>query len=177
MSAKTLAQVLIRVWGLILIVTAVAASGTLFMFTGGSQWRAAAASSVTNLVFSFIAGFFFVRDGDRIGAWLASDLEVEGEPTGPPADAKAILSIGLALLGAFYLVEGLRSGAVVALDLVIKPKEDYVNAVAYLWDRDNQAIARAVVDTIAGIILLFGKQNIAGSAARFWRVVRARDET
>ena len=173
MNTKTLSQVLIRVWGVVLLVSALASSGNVFLFLGGAgEWRGPAVASFINVLFSFAAGICFVRYGDQIGAWLASDL-----PDGSgPSSSLEVLSAAFAVLGAYFLVTGLRNGAVVGVELFTKPKWEETATAAYVWERQRQTIVTSVVDTLAGIILLFGRHNIVAGWSRWWRVIRSRQE-
>jgi hypothetical protein len=174
MNSTTLSQVIIRVWGVFLVVAALASIGNFLFFleNGGGQWRSSAAAAALHILITFIAGVSFVRYGDQIGKWLASDLP----ESGPPSSALEILAVAFAVLGAYFLVIGLRSGAVVGIELLTKPKWDGTTPAAYVWERQREAIVVSAVDALAGIILLFGRQNIATGWSRWWHILRSRGE-
>ena len=171
MNAKTLAQVIIRVWGVMLVVGALASSGNILLFLPGSgEWRSAAVGSLISVLISLAAGVYFLRQGDKVGAWLASDLE----DAGAPATSLELLSAALAVLGVYFLIIGLRSGAAVGFELLSKPKWDETSTAAYVLERQRQALVSAAVDTIAGVVLLVGHHHLVAGWSRLWRSVRSR---
>ena len=157
MNAKTLAQVIIRVWGVMLMVGALASLGNVLMFLPGpAQFRGAAAASLMNFLVSFAAGVYFVRNGDKVGAWLASDLQDDG----PPATTIEVMSAALAVLGVYFLVAGLRSGASAGVEWFFQPN---------LAGRQRSALASAVVDIAAGIL-------VVAWSGRLWRSALSRSD-
>src|SRR5437016_3802952 len=100
MNGRTLAQVLLRVWGVMLIVFAVASVGNVLLFLippgdapATTAWRAGGTASAVQMAIYLIAGVFLLRNGDRLGAWLVSDLD---DP-GPPASSAAVEGIAFRL--------------------------------------------------------------------------------
>jgi hypothetical protein len=59
--------------------------------------RATAAGSVLYVLVSLIAGIYLVRNGDRVGAWLVSDLDEP--PEEPVLTPQIIEGVGVRLLG------------------------------------------------------------------------------
>jgi hypothetical protein len=135
------------------------------------MWRMSVMASVINIILTFVAGVILIRHGDRIGAWLVSDITEAGSP----ADATQIQAIAFAILGLWFLVAGVRGGASVAFTILTKPKWDEMRQFEYLWDQQKQALVACVVDLAAGVILLFGRAAIARSVRTAWRVVRPPD--
>lgn len=174
MNAKTLAQVLLRIWGAVLIIWAVAGAGSLFLLflpSANALLRANGAAAALREIVYFIAGILLFRRGDQIGEWLASDIEPRETP---PASALEIEAIAFAILGVYLLVAGIRdiAGAVPAFFAI--PGE--ITASAVVLGRPGQYAIPGLVNLVAGVILLFRRQDIAAALSRAWRRLRSRND-
>jgi hypothetical protein len=167
MTSKALAQVLVRILGVYFIAASLATVGNVLMFLGPNQFRATVVGASLNVIVTFVVGIILVRNGDGIGAWLTSDFEPAEETT----TTVNLLPVALAIFGVWFLVAGLRSAAVVGVEFLARPKFDETPGASYIWDRHRQALVTAVVDTIAGIILISGREGIANA----WARLRGRD--
>src|SRR5438874_4760361 len=104
MTAKVLAQVLVRVWGLVLIIDVTASIGILGMlFKSPNDLLLPFIPTGIGVLLRAFFGVLLVRNGDRIGAWLTGDIE----ESGTPANATQIQTVAFAILGAYFLVNGL----------------------------------------------------------------------
>lgn len=162
MTSKVLAQVLVRILGVYLLVASVVSLGNVLSLVGPGGFRAPLVGALLNVIVTFVAGAFFVRNGDRIGSWLTSDLEAPDQPT----SSVDLFPVALAILGVWVLLIGLRSAAIVGVEFLVRPKLDETPATSYIWDRQRLALVTAVVDTIAGIVLISGREGIANAWAR-----------
>jgi len=168
MTSKALAQVLVRILGVYWIVVSLVSVGNVLGFVGPQPIpRGIVVGQSLNVIVTFICGAFFIRSGDRIGAWLTSDLEPADESTGN----LDLLTVALAILGVWILILGLRSAAIVGVEFLVRSRSDETPAASYIWDRQRLALVTAAVDTIAGIVLISGREGIANA----WARLRGRD--
>ena len=170
MSGRTLATVLLRVFGITLIVGGVAAMGALFLFfahDGFPTDRAPAMTALFGALVSLIAGIYLLRNGDRLGGWLVSDVE---EPSEPPATAADVEGIGVRLLGIYLIISGSRE-LVRFLAEWLATKE-----VAHLSAFAISRVAGGLVELLAGVFLLWKREQIVGALSRGWRVIRSQDQ-
>lgn len=175
MTGRTLAAVLLRVLGVMLLVGGLAAVGTLFLFfaprdvSGAASIRATAMGGFFHVLVSVVAGIYLLRNGDRIGTWLVSDLD-EPESVERPLTAPVIEGVGVRLLGIYLIVSGGRDVVGYVAELSVSPGEVHLNPYV---------IARAaggLVELFAGILLLWKREQIAGALSRGWRTIRGQDE-
>src|SRR5438477_11786412 len=112
MTAKALAQLLLRLWGIALIIWGVAAVGEVFFLLvpvtepfSGAAFRASGAAAALHVLVYLVAGIVLIRNGDRLGAWLVSDID---NPSSSTVSAIEIEAVGFAVLGAYFLITGIR---------------------------------------------------------------------
>ena len=167
MSGRTLAAILLRVWGVVLIVGAIVSFADAFFFlmpqggeSVGGAWRASAVSLLLRVIISAIAGVYLVRNGDRVAAWLVSDIE----DSGPAISSTAIEPIALRLLGVYFVVSGVA--ILTGEALMLGPST---------WLQSVGKLAGGVVEFVAGILLIWRRDQIGAALARGWRVIRSRD--
>jgi hypothetical protein len=178
MNAKTLAQVLLRVWGVVLVVSALAAAGNMLLLLASAVsgrsggWRASEAAALLYPVVYLIAGSLLIRRGDQIGSWLTSDIDVDA---GTPASALEIQVVAFSIVGLYFLVTGLRDLANAAAAALANLQWREPGTLSYIWERQRQLAVAGVVNTVAGIVLLVRRQNIAEALSKTWRVVRSRE--
>ena len=83
------------------------------------------------------------------------------------ANAYELQSLGFALVGVFVLVQGLQNTAGAAYVLYSRPPFDRTtDSLSYLWARQNQAIVAALVQIVAGALLVFGRTTLARGWSR-----------
>jgi hypothetical protein len=175
MTAKALAQVLVRCWGLVLIISALAWVGNLVAMFGAREGREMFVAGALRAFVELGAGIAFVLNGDGIGAWLVSDIETTGEP-GEPVDAVQIQIVAFVILGVYFLVTGLAHMASVSYTLLSKPQWNETGQFEYLLQQRKETLVLGVVDVVAGIILLLNRVGLANVILKTWRVIRARDD-
>ena len=82
------------------------------------------------------------------------------------ANTHELQALGFALVGVFVLVQGLQNTAGAAYVLFSRPPFDRTGALSYLWARQNQAIVEALVQIVAGALLVFGRTTLARGWSR-----------
>jgi hypothetical protein len=180
MSAKTLAQLLLRLWGVALIIWGLSSLGNLFFLFVPAQpesaapaLRASGASAALHVVVYLVAGFFLIRNGDRIGDWLVSDFDAA---PAAPASAPEIEAVGFAILGVYFLVTGIRELAGVIGPLLVYPRWE-AGTLALWWPGQRQFAIAGMVNVFAGIVLLNRRHRLAPAVAKAWNVLRSRDSS
>jgi len=176
MNARTLAELALKIWGVTLVVRALASLPvTLLMAVGGAGsdpqanfMRITQIASVLGVVIQGAVGTAVLVWADRITDLIESDTA----PIQIDADIDELQVLGFALVGVFILVGGLQNVASAAYVLLSRPKVDETNAWAYLWTRQSEAIVRAVVQVIAGALLVFGRRTIAHG----WSALRGHSQ-
>jgi uncharacterized membrane protein len=177
MSGRTLAQVLLRVFGVMLIVNGVAALGTVVLFfapreeLSAGMMRATAIGGFFNVLVSLVAGIYLLRNGDRLGAWLVSDLDEQ--PSEEPVTPLVVEGVGVRLLGIYLIIAGVRELVRFAAEMfATNPSEGLSHLNVLTLSRTSGGL----VELIAGIILLWKREQIVGALSRSWRVIRSRED-
>ena len=174
MSAKALAQVLVRVWGLVMIIDVTASLGIIAtLFTGPKDLMFTLVPSALGIMLRGVFGVMLVRNGDRVGAWLVADIE----ESGPPADMTQIQIVAFGILGAYFLIAGLALIVGIGYTFLTKPKWDETSNLAYLWERQKEHLGPAIAQTIGGAILLFRRVSFGSAIARSWSAIRGQGES
>jgi hypothetical protein len=170
-NAKILASLLLRLFGVFLIIegaaSAISASARLIE---PSEWRTEIAMHGSLALVDLIAGIVVLRSADRIAARLVRDLEV-GETTG---DAARFHKIAFAIAGWYFLVTGLAQLTGIGYTMWARPKWDETRTLEYLWDHAQVHLGTAIGYSLGGAILLLSRDGLSRSIARAWRVVRDR---
>jgi hypothetical protein len=76
------------------------------------------------------------------------------------------------LVGAVTLVHGLGEAAALGYVLRGKPKWVDMGNTQYLWERQSEAMVRACVKIMAGVVLLLGRRGLARSWAQLRSAAR-----
>jgi len=161
-----------------LIVWGVASIGNVLLFVvpkdsfGESPWRVTGAAFVVQMLVYLIAGVFLVRNGDRVGAWLVSDIDEQG----PPASASAVELVAFRVIGLYFLIAGVRGLVGLIASVAASPRWDDSGHLASVLTTQSGNVARAVVELAAGVLLIWRVDQIASWFGRGWRAVRSRDE-
>ena len=165
MSGRVLAQVLLRIWGVVLIVWGISATSNVFLFwqTAPAMGRATVVSVVLNVVVDLVAGIYLVRNGDRLGAWLVSDLD-EGDAL--PVSTEGLERVGFGILGIYFLVWGFSG---VAANVVSLKSSDAGEMLSTLSTRGGVS---AFVRLLAGALLLLRREGLT----KAWRALRSQDQ-
>ncbi len=162
-----------------LIVWAISSIGNVLLFltptdafdTANAPWRASSAAALIQMLVYLIAGVFLVRNGDRLGAWLVSDIDDQG----PPASPTTFELVAFRVIGLYFLISGARAtvGLIVSIALSPSWETGRINAaLASQWGN----IARAIVDLLAGALLVWRVDEMAAWLRRGWKVVRSRSD-
>jgi hypothetical protein len=175
MNAKSLAELVLKVWGVILFLGALTSlPATLWMFgaapTSDPQnalMRASQMYYVLNVAVQALAGFAVLVWADKIVALFESDTT----PLQIQATGAELQVLGFALVGVFVLIGGLQNAAGAAYALFSMPKFDQADRWSYMWERQGEAMVKAVVEVVAGALLVFGREALV----RGWS--RLRGET
>jgi hypothetical protein len=176
MDARGLGAVALRVWGLVLLLTAVLAIPVVIMGMTAAAYpeeqagfiRASQMGSLLNLLAATGLGACLLLWADR----LARLALPETGPIQLGVDQVQLLSIGLALVGAVTLVGGLEDAAGLGYVLSGKPKWTDMGNTQYLWQRESEAMVRAGVKILAGCVLLLGRSGLARTWAQLRSVAR-----
>ena len=169
MTAKSLAELALKVWGVIMIVgalTALPADLAMLGAVDGADAQAALfrtsqiVSSAALGVRAFVALGLIVWS-DRVVNLIVSD----GPSLRIAIRAAEARALAFAVVGLSVLLDGLQNAAVVACTLYSKPAIES-ETMPYLWTRQRDSIVRAVVQLVAGFLLLGGRHYVVGVYAR-----------
>jgi hypothetical protein len=172
MTGRALAAIAVKVWGAILVVGALASSPSAILFVTlapgndaqAAVFRASQIGLMLNVVLHAALGVALIVLADRIVAWVIAD----GSPLRIDVYASELSALGFALVGLFVLIQGAESIAAAVYTIVTKPSWPASDSTFwYVWERDREAIVRAIVQIIAGVLLLFGREAIVSA---WWRL-------
>jgi hypothetical protein len=174
MNAKTLAELALKIWGITLLVSAVAALPAALLMAAAdpgsdaqATWfRVTQQASLLNVVIQGLVGTAVLVWADRITALIESDTKELRVDT----NTSDLQVLGFALVGTVVLVGGLQNVAGVGHVLLSRPAFDDTDTWAYLWPRQNEAMVKAVVQVGAGAYLTFGSKSII----RGWSRLRSQ---
>jgi hypothetical protein len=170
MSAKTLAELALKVWGVTLIIGALTSlPAALWMFdavpAGDPQaalMRGSQIGFVLNIIVQALAGFAVLVWADSIVALFESDTT----PIQIDATKAELQVLCFALVGVFVLVGGLQSAVGAAYVLLFKPTSDQADTWSYRWGQQGEDLIKAVVEIAAGAILVFGREALVRGWSR-----------
>jgi len=173
MTAKTLAELALKVWGVMLILEALSSLPTTlwalatFPAAGDEQAALMHTSQAGILISIAVRGVI----GLAVLVWadalvrLFEDSEVPLEVTASPREVGAL---AFAVVGVFVLVSGLQSAAFPGYVWFTTRGLDLTGSSQYFWERQGETLARAAVQVAAGTFLLVGSEAVL----RGWRKVR-----
>jgi hypothetical protein len=169
MTAKTAGELALKVWAVILLVSAVLfIPGVVSQFstkaissTESSTWQIVAIWNSVHLVLTAAVALLLLRYATRI----SSLFKVEDSQTDATLDAASLQSVAFGTLGAYFLVLGIRQCAGLAFELATKPAYEQ-ESLAYLWRNQPRALAEAIVQSAAGLLLLLGRHGLSAAWAR-----------
>jgi hypothetical protein len=171
-DGRGLAAVALRIWGVVLLLGAVAAlPGSLLVARAAASphdqagfVRAAQNASMFHLAASAILGLCLLLWADGVARWAFP----ETPQVQVGVDASQLLTVGLALVGVGLLVQGLEASATLGYVLMSKPQGVEIGAASYVWERQWETLVQASVDVVAGVTLVLGRAGLA----RAWALVR-----
>ena len=178
MDGRTVTAVALRIWGLFLLLGAVAAAPAAVLSIRATSWGgeqmaralyAAQAPFLFQLAATAIVGLCLLLWAESV----ARRAIPETEPLQFGVNASQLLSIGLTLLGLFILIRGLEAGTSLVHALTQKPPLAEPGTMSYLWDKAPETMARAVVDIVVGAVLVFGRSGFG----RAWAQLRSLART
>ena len=169
LTAKSLAQVLLRLWAVTLLVEVALAIPTFvsqFLGTGtpDASWRLVAGWTFVHVALTAIVAFSVFKFADPI-----ADRLVQGSVESDPLTTMSFQAVAFGVLGAYFLIHGLRDSAGLLFQLATKPR--YINEnLSYLWEQSAGGLVGAVVQTVAGIALLLGRNGFVVA----WQKIRGQ---
>lgn len=171
MSNRSLATGVFRAWGVMWSIYALLALPQLLngLFRHSSQWsdkgmdNYVLSSQAISLGCEIIVAVFLLRKA----GWLASTVFPVEQEFGFSIKAEELSAILFAVVGLYFLLDGVGLAAGSVYHLFTKP-HDTQNAFEYLWQRDPENLARAAGNMIAGAVVFFGLARRRG----FWKGVR-----
>ena len=167
MSPRNLAEVLLKVWAVTLLVEAVLGvpniAGQIMAMGGEGDTRAVRIMGVWSFLYfalTAIVGSWILKFAPRVAARLAP----------PPSDEQFVAPrlevAAFGVLGAYFLILGLRDCASLAFRAATKPFG--AEMPPHLWQGYGEEVTGAIVMTIGGLLLLLGREGLATS----WRRLR-----
>ena len=175
MNARAIGELVLRLWGAMLLIGALSALPMEIMMTVSAPVEADPPGIMTRQ--QFLATLLYVLLQAAIGASLLRWGHVAARVAVPgglavelPADEQRLHRLGFALVGAVVLIAGLQDAAAAGYSLAAKPTWDETDPFSYLMDRQRENVVRGVVQILAGLLLLAGRERIA----RAWSLLRSR---
>jgi hypothetical protein len=169
MTGKALAAIALRVWGVILIVGALASSPSTILFVTlapavgpeASVFRVSQIGVALTLLVHAALGVALVLLADRIVGWVTPD----GPPLRIDVYASELAALGFALVGLYALVQGAENIAAAVYTVATKPwwPASSDSTFWYVWEHQREAIVRAFVQIAAGAVLMFGRRAIVNA--------------
>jgi hypothetical protein len=170
MNAKTLAELALKIWGVTLLIGSLASLPVTLLMSVASPGndsqaaliRASQIGSILHFVIQALVGVAVIVWADNITNLIESDVT----PLRVDTSTAEFQALGFALVGVFVLVEGIQNVAATAYVWFSRPSFDQTEPLSYLWTRQNEAIGRALVQVVAGALLVFGRDAIVHGWSR-----------
>lgn len=178
MNARAIGELVLRLWGAMLLVGGLSALPTHIMMTVSAPVVADSPGTMTR--WTYLPILFSVLLQAAIGASLLrwgsvaaravvpADLTVELQ-----ADEARLRRLGFALVGVVILISGLEDLAAALYALATRPTFEVrgpFDSISYLLGQQRENFVRGVVQMVAGTILLARPEGVA----RAWRLLRGR---
>ena len=169
MTGQALAGVALRVWGLIMVVGALASSPSAIVFvtlappTGAEAAvvRASQIGMILALLLRIALGIALIRLANRIVGWVVPD----GPPLRIDVYASELAALAFAIVGLYVLIQG--AGNIVAAVYTALGKPTWPSGSErtfwYVWEREREAIVRAFVQVAAGLVLVLGRASLVNA--------------
>ena len=173
MNAKVLAGLALKIWGVTVLVGALASlPAAVLMATAGAGSDSSAAlsrafqmGSVLQLVMRAAAALAVVVWSDKI----TDVIHLEATPLHVNTNIRDLQILGFGLVGVVVLVQAFENIAAAGYVGVSWPRltgSGQDGSLAYLWARQNEAIVRALVQLVVGAWLLFGSKSLVDGWSR-----------
>jgi hypothetical protein len=171
MTAKSLAELALKIWGVIMLVGALTALPVNLAMLGAfgtadapdALFRTSQTVSTAATVFHAFVAFGLILWCDRIVDWIVP----EGPTLRIAIRESELRAVAFAVIGLSVFLDGAQNAAVVAFTLYSKPSIES-ETWSYLWTRQRDSLIRAVVQLVAGFLLLGGRAY----AADIWTRMR-----
>ena len=152
MNAQILAELALKVWGVLLILgTLVSLPAALWMVwtvpAGDAQaafMRASQIGYVLNVTVQALAGIVVVMWADRIVALFESDVT----PLDIDVSHAQLHVLAFAIVGVIVLIDGLQNAAAAGYVFLAKPDE--IDTSSYMWARQGESMIKSVVQIADG---------------------------
>jgi hypothetical protein len=162
MTARRLAEIAFRIWGLILILPLAWSLPSLILTFGVPGDRYVRAATVGNIagtaLLMIIAVLLFVY-----APAIASRLVPESDVVTTSIDAHDVAGIAIAIVSISMLVGGAQDLVGSAYRLAALPSWDETGNLEYLMNNQKEEVVRGVVRVAAGAVLIWQR-----SALREW---------
>jgi hypothetical protein len=175
-NGRTLAEILLKVWGVTLIVSALASLPMVVTMVGisgepeGAQAGLVRSSQIVSMINPAVMAFLGIALITS-SARLAERLIPDTAPLAIEADGHQLQALAFTVVGVFVLVDGLRDAAVALYALATKPEWMSDGTMPYLWHQQREAMIGGTVRIAAGVVLIVGRHALG----RSWRKVRSQD--
>jgi hypothetical protein len=173
MTTKTIAELVFRIWGVMLIARAAMSLPALLGLLAGQGETVEAgllfgsrlSYIATILIQSALAVFVFVQ-APLLAEWVARD----DRRTTVNIDVPALYVVALSLFGVTLMVDGMQALGV-TLYTWFSIRNEPVDTVSLVLERRWESIVRAAMQMLIGAALFVGRDAIV----RGWRSLRGMD--
>lgn len=163
MTAKSLAELALKVWGVVMVVGALTAlPGNLALIGTISDadpqaalFRTSQIVSIAVVVFHAFVAVGLIVWSDRIVSWIVPD----GPSLRIAIRANEARAAAFAVVGLFVFLDGVQNATVVAYTIYSKPAIES-QTFSYLWSRQRDSLVRGIVQLAAGFFLLGGRDYV-----------------
>jgi hypothetical protein len=160
MSNRDLATGVFRAWGVVWSVHVLIALPQLLnvLLRHSSQWTDKGmetyvqSSQVISVGCQIIVAVTLLSKA----GWLASLVFPDEQQLHLVFNAADLRTTLFAVVGLYFLVDGLSHAVGSAYQLVTRPRGDSQNAFEYLWQREPENLTRSLGSSIAGAFVFFG---------------------
>jgi hypothetical protein len=166
MNAKALTAVLLKCWGIVLIVSNLvwlvshfAVSSTSIAEPPPDYLRDVLLSTVVSTSLMAIAGGLAITFANPLAARLFSPA-VDGQLS---VDAQSLVRVFLVAFGLYLVVEGLQNAAIVGLELSLWRSRSPASLIDIAWGTHRDKLASAVVQLLSGAALLLFRKNVSAA--------------
>lgn len=167
MTARNLAALLLRLWGLLSIIEIGVSSPNLLVSLAASStpqqehfMRAAFWTQSVSVALGLIAGIVVLVAGSSIARWIVPD----DQPLATSMTARQLFLVLIAILGFYFIVNGVQDAARLGA-LVAGKGYDETPMLQYLQMHNADALSGAVFNAIAGVALILGRHKLADYAS------------
>lgn len=174
MTTRTIAELVFRIWGVMLLVRAAMSIPALLGLLAGQGETAIQAGMLfgsrvsyiaTILIQSALAVFVFVH-APLLAKWVARS-ETNASVS---VDVPALYLVALSLLGITLIVDGVQDLGVI-LYTWFAIRNESVDTISIVLERRWETITRAAIQVLLGVTLFVGREAVV----RGWKSVRGME--